>query len=156
MKTQLQKGGKLQADTPEERFKKMVEEKKQAIMNKNMAGGNNSMKMHLPGTKPPEEGKGLSKSAQKILALMAEKKARKEAKKAAAAVAIKTKYFSNGGKLDANGNLYNAAGKIIGKVDGKTGVIKSSWGANLGKYSDSSAGDYKLSRIVEVAREVWG
>jgi hypothetical protein len=143
MKKQLLKGGKT-AETQQEKMKKMIEAKRDAMNEEIMKG--NGKKFQLPGTKQGE-GSGLSKTAKKMMQMIAEKKAKEKMKKEAAMVAVKKRSY-DGGYMSEDGKIYNAAGKVVATVDMKSGNIKNGLGMTVGKYKDDFFGNGKIQKII--------
>lgn len=133
--------------TPEQRYQKMVQEKTDELrkqMHKKSAGG-----FSLPGT-DPEAGKKLSKSAEAMIAMMAEKQAKAAAKKQSKGVAIQAKWLGANGRIDKTGKIFGPDGKCVGKIDPKTNKIKANSGRTIGKYVPGSPmNETKIVRFIQ-------
>ncbi len=144
------KTGKQVTLSAEEQYKKLFEQK-MAAYQKDYSAGAKSHNFQLPGTKPAEQKKSMSKGAQAILEKIAAVKVKREMKKKQDAVKITPKHFGgmHPGRLDANGNIYNSANQVIAKVDPKTGKIKNKNGNVIGKYKpEDTYCEYRISRII--------
>ncbi len=144
MKKQLLKGGKT-VETQQEKMQKMIDAKREA-MNKELLEGS-MKKFQLPGTKQAET-MGLSKTAKKMMQMIAEKKAKEKIKKQAQMVAIKKRNY-DGGYMGEDGKIYNAQGKVVASVDMKNGNIKNSLGIVVGKYKDDFMGNNKIQSMIK-------
>lgn len=134
-------GKKDYQDIMEER---MAEYKEQIAAEKKMQ---NLTGTSIPGTNAEQEIE-LSTTAQIMLEKLAAKKAKKEAKKAAQRAAMKPRNFSNG-SMDARGNVTDRSGRVVLKVDMKTGVIKNNMGIKVGKYvANSPFSAFKIERLL--------
>jgi hypothetical protein len=100
----------------------------------------------MPGAKAPEKA-GMSKSAKKMMEMIAAKKAKKEMKALAQQVVIKPKSFS-GGRLDADGKVYDSMGKLVATIDPKNGNIKNAYGVSVGKYKGDMMGNNKIANMI--------
>jgi hypothetical protein len=124
---------------------------KLAQLKKDALGGK-KYEFQLPGTEKAE--RGVSAGAQQVLEKMAEKKAKKEheqLKKKMNEVRIIPKGFTGpqGGRIDRNGNIFDASGKQIMKVDKATGKIKAANGNTVGKYKpDSPYTEHKICELI--------
>lgn len=133
--------------TPEQRYQKMVQEKTDELrnqMHKKAAGG-----FSLPGT-DPNASKKLSKSAEAMIAMMAEKQAKAAAKKQSKVVAIQAKWLGANGRIDKTGRIFGPDGKVVGKIDPKTNKIKANSGRTIGKYVPGSPmNETKITRFIQ-------
>jgi hypothetical protein len=143
MRQQIQKGGKIK-ESADEKMKKMVQQKIDELQKAVMDG--TAKKFMMPGAKAPEKA-GMSKSAKKMMEMIAAKKAKKEMKALAQQVVIKPKSFS-GGRLDADGKVYDSMGKLVATIDPKNGNIKNAYGVSVGKYKGDMMGNNKIANMI--------
>ena len=136
----------------DEKYKKMFEEKMDKMRAEAMKGAR--FNVSLPGTSQEGE-RELSKSALAIIEQLAAKKAKAAAKKAKKAKEIKIRACNfgglAGGRLDGKGRVFDADGKMVAKINTKTGFIqaKGGMGGSIGKYTGSSASEFKIARFIE-------
>lgn len=153
---ELKSGGRHNpAQNNEDRYKKILEEKLQAQKAALMTEKKHQAGMK-PGSKAPE--REMSKSTQMALEMMAERAAKKEMKKQGMKeddkpVEIKSAYFGgmNPGQLDRKGNLRNAEGKILMKIDPETGEMRTQgvFGRKIGVYDPKSMScQHKISKLL--------
>lgn len=121
--------------TPEQRYQKLVQEKTDELRKQMQKGSKGGFVM--PGT-DPEAGKKLSKSAEALIEMMAQKQAKAAQKKMVKASAIQAKWLGASGRIDKSGKIYGADGKCVGSIDAKSGKIKASSGRTIGKYEPGS------------------
>ncbi len=131
MMAQIRNGG-VQQESAAQKQKKMIEAKINDLMNKVLLGSKNLSDV-------------AKKSIQKNIQATEKKKAMMEAQ----SVVIKSKSFSNGGKIDGSGKIYNKAGQVVGTVDPATGKIKNKMGFDVGKYKDDMFCNAKISNMIE-------
>ncbi len=136
--------------TSDERYKKMVSEKMDAYKKEAMKGA--KFGVMLPGTSGGGE-RQMSKSAMETLEKMARDKAKREMKKGSKRkeVNITPKFLTGmqGGRIDADGRIYDSHNKIVASIDKKTGKVKASNGTHICNWSGSSYNEYTIARFLE-------
>lgn len=146
--TKMQTMNKKEKLTSKEKYQKIFDDKMDS-MKAEMAQKGHGNGFRLPGSKA-EAPKPLSAAAQKALEMMAAKKAKKELSKARKVPEITPKSFTGaaGGRIDGKGNIYNAQGQIMFKVDPKSGKIKNRAGNTVGTYKNNSYSDFHIAQLL--------
>lgn len=132
--------------SPSDRFKVIVEEKRIEL----------EKQMMLEKRNPALKDKPLSDKAQKVVQAMAEDKARQALKKMENEIAMKSEIKRmkvNGGRIEADGKVYNDAGKQVAQIDPISGKIAAGW-LTHGKYKpDSMFSKQKIEKIISKSNE---
>lgn len=149
---QLEKGKKNATMTQEERYHEILIEKTKEI-EKELLSGINKYSFNLLGT-DGSQAKAVSKSAQAILDKIAEKRAKRlEARlKKPDTLEITPKFYTGmqGGRVDAQGYIYDSAGQWILTIDKKTGKVKNrKTGTTVCKFKPGSPySDFKIAAAI--------
>lgn len=94
------------------------------------------------------KGGEANKKVQQFMEQQKAKRARAQAKKEKAQeMTVRAVNFS-GGRVDGKGNIYDASGKVVGKVNLETKEISIGFG-KLGKFKDTPSGIYELELAVK-------
>lgn len=147
-KDSMKNGGLKQSQlTPEQRYKKVLEDKMEAMKKELRA----KMKYQFtpPGTEKSE--KQTSKGVEAFFKKMADIKAKQEAKKRRSQVTIVAKPVvgPQGGRVEANGTIRDRRGRVVGKINIKNGKIVDQRGITVGKYKPNSpAVEHKIARMI--------
>lgn len=125
-------------------FKKRMKEKREEAASK-LDGAKYRTGFSTPGAVKNEYQ--MSDNAKKALKDVAARKAAKEAKKERKMVLVQPRTFQNG-KVHSNGQVFDAAGNIVAKINPKNGKIHLMSGAMLGRYKPKS---YMTDRMLQEA-----
>jgi hypothetical protein len=126
-------------------YQKIIDEKINAFAKKRMEEMQEKSDKYLNGAKVEGEG-GMSAMAKQALEQIFAKR-QKAMEKKHSRLEIKPTSF-RGGKVDRRGNIISTEGRLIGKVDLKTGAIKSNMGFKSGVFKP----DNMFQTIFELER----
>ncbi len=94
------------------------------------------------------EGKEDNKKVQQFMEMQKQKRAMKQKRlEKSQEMTVRAVNF-NGGRVDGRGNIMDATGKVIGKIDMESKQISIGLG-KLGKFKDTQSGIFALERAVQ-------